>query len=540
MALTARENQMSRLSANTAALFLIIMWASHGLSAPQQATNVFEINAMLLPGLGCDDDRDNDSDGLTDQDDPDCSGGGAEARPDPWDDAYRWWVKIDTTTWHVELIGPTYIYVYDDDGYIVDWVDITVNNMFGDADGESGDAYAITGYDSDGDTVLGGLDVEEFTTAADWLWGYEEDGSFDNFDDGIAFRLNLTDLLLNPVDKYLHPEFQPDYHYYAYPLRYNGDTVLVNSDGDLLNIDTGELALGGDRTDGDNLHSDVFCDTSDEEYDGGQHGWHISDTLAFVDDGDERLVWNAESGCYDEEETSSTEIMDGCGAAVATTTTGEANRFYGVSGAYCEQFDEYQADSGSASTGLIVEYEVTDGEFSAVIDHELTFDPLILNWFVEDGKDWNEGGMHGLHRVGNTIYASFGRTEMGRCGSEDDFDCDGVDNDDDDLPLDIAASVDTDGDGWPDSFNDSACDDGNPCDENDITSTGVTGLDAFPNDPGEWLDTDLDGVGDNADCYPLDPTQTACPVPTSPSYMLLLLALLMTTLVGWAGVRARS
>ena len=125
------------------------------------------------------------------------------------------------------------------------------------------------------------------------------------------------------------------------------------------------------------------------------------------------------------------------------------------------------------------------------------------------------------------------------CGSEDDFDCDGVDNDDDDLPLDIAASVDTDGDGWPDSFNDSACD-GNPCDENDITSTGVTGLDAFPNNPSEWLDSDLDGVGDNADCYPLDPTQTACPVPTSPSYMLLLLALLMTTLVGWAGVRERS
>jgi len=529
---------MSRLSANTAALFLIIMWASHGLSAPQQATNVFEINAMLLPGLGCDDDNDNDSDGLTDADDPDCSGGGAEARPDPWDDAERWWVKIDTTTWHVELIGPTYIYVYDDDGYIVDWVDITVNNMFGDADGESGDAYAFSGADGDTDTVLGDLDVEDFTTAADWIWGYEEDGSFDDFNDGIAFRLNLNDLLLNPVDKYLHPEFEPDDHYYAYPLRYNGDTVLVNSQGDLLNIDTGELALDEERTDGDNLHSDVFCNTSDDEYDGGYHGWHISDTLAFVDDGDDRLVWNAESGCYDEEDASSTEIMDECDYAVATTTTGEANRFYGVSGAYCGEFDEYQADSGSASTGLIVEYEVTDGEFSAVIDHELTFDPLILNWFVEEDKDWDDGGIHGLHRVGNTIYAAFSRSELGNCGSEDDFDCDEVDNDDDDLPLDIAASVDTDGDGWPDSFNDRACD--GRCDENDITSTGVTGLDAFPNDPGEWLDTDLDGVGDNADCYPLDPTQTACPVPTSPSYMLLLLALLMTTLVGWAGVRARS
>ena len=153
--------------------------------------------------------------------------------------------------------------MYDDDGYIVDWVDISVNNMFGDADGESGDAYAYTGYDSDNDTQLGGLDVEDFTTAADWLWGYEEDGSFDNFDDGIAFRLNLNDLLLNPVDKFLHQEFEPTNHFYAYPLRYNGDTVLVNSVGDLLNIDTGELALNEDRIVGDNLHSDVFCNTSD-------------------------------------------------------------------------------------------------------------------------------------------------------------------------------------------------------------------------------------------------------------------------------------
>jgi len=540
MALTARENQMSRLSANTAALFLIIMWASHGLSAPQQATNVFEINAMLLPGLGCDDDSDNDDDGLTDQDDPDCSGGGAEARPDPWDDAERWWVKIDTTTWHVELIGPTYIYVYDDDGYIVDWVDAYVNNMSGDADGESGHAYAITGADADVQTYLDDLDVEEMTTAADWLWGYDAEGSFPKWNNGIPFRLNLNALLLNPVDKYLHQEFEPSTHYYTYPLRYNGDTVLVNSAGDLLNIDTGELALAADRTVGDNLYSDVFCNTSDGAYGDGYHGWHISDTLAFVDDGDERLVWNAESGCYDEEDASSPEIMDDCDYAVGTTTTGVANRFYAVSGEYCEEFDQYQADSGSANTGLIVEYEVTDGEFAAVIDHELTFDPLILNWAVEGDASWNDAGMHGLHRVGNTIYAVFNRYGWGTCGSEDDFDCDDVDNDDDDLPLDIAASVDTDGDGWPDSFNDSACDDGNPCDENDITSTGVTGLDAFPNDPGEWLDTDLDGVGDNADCYPLDPTQTACPVPTSPSYMLLLLALLMTTLVGWAGVRARS
>jgi hypothetical protein len=33
-------------------------------------------------------------------------------------------------------------------------------------------------------------------------------------------------------------------------------------------------------------------------------------------------------------------------------------------------------------------------------------------------------------------------------------------------------------------------------------------LDAFWNDPTEWLDTDADGVGDNADQFPNDPAET--------------------------------
>ena len=521
-------------------LVVVSMWFMQAVAAPQQATNVFEINDMILPGLGCDDDSDNDNDGLTDEDDPDCSGGGAEARPDPWDDSYKWWVKIDTTTWHVELIGPTFFYVYDDDGYIVDWIDMHVNNMFGDADGESGLAYAHVGDNALSTTDIGGLNVNDVTTGADWLWGYDAGGS-SGFADGFPFRVNLNALLINPVDKWVHPEFTAATHYYSYPLRYNGDTVLVNSDGDLLNIDTGELAEDSERTDGNNLHSDVFCVTSNGNYDNGYHGWHISDTLAFIDDGDHRLVWNAGLGCYDVEPTSSTAIMDACYAAVGTTATGEANRFYGVSSAECDEFADYQAGSGVASTGLIVEYEVTDKEFTAVIDHELTFDPLILNWFVEDGTDnFDDGAMHGLHRVGNTLYGVFSRYALSdTCGSEDDFDCDGVDNVDDDLPLDISASVDTDGDGWPDSFNDNGSCDGGPCDKNDITTSGVSGLDAFPNDPREWLDTDGDGVGDNSDCYPRDPTEFACPVPVTPPHLLVLLALLMTTLVGWAGARLR-
>ena len=32
--------------------------------------------------------------------------------------------------------------------------------------------------------------------------------------------------------------------------------------------------------------------------------------------------------------------------------------------------------------------------------------------------------------------------------------------------------------------------------------------DAFPNDPTETIDTDMDGVGDNADAFDDDPTET--------------------------------
>ena len=60
--------------------------------------------------------------------------------------------------------------------------------------------------------------------------------------------------------------------------------------------------------------------------------------------------------------------------------------------------------------------------------------------------------------------------------------------------------------------------------------------DAFPNDPTETADSDNDGVGDNADAFPNDPTRSvlpAMPVPLMPALVLLLLA----GLLGLLGVR---
>lgn len=71
-----------------------------------------------------------------------------------------------------------------------------------------------------------------------------------------------------------------------------------------------------------------------------------------------------------------------------------------------------------------------------------------------------------------------------------DSDNDGVCNNSDAFPNDPAASVDTDEDGYPDSWNSGKT-------END--STTDLKLDAFAGDPSEWADNDSDGIGDNAD-----------------------------------------
>ncbi|MDB2667799.1 hypothetical protein N9Y71_05900 [Luminiphilus sp.] len=72
-----------------------------------------------------------------------------------------------------------------------------------------------------------------------------------------------------------------------------------------------------------------------------------------------------------------------------------------------------------------------------------------------------------------------------------DPDNDGVPNEQDAFPSDPAASVDSDGDAYPDQWNEDATDE-------QIAQSALT-LDAFPESQFEWLDTDGDGIGNNAD-----------------------------------------
>ena len=77
-----------------------------------------------------------------------------------------------------------------------------------------------------------------------------------------------------------------------------------------------------------------------------------------------------------------------------------------------------------------------------------------------------------------------------------DKDGDGFLNGQDSFPLDPSESIDTDFDGIGDNAD--------PDDDNDGV---IDGADSFPLDPSESIDTDVDGVGDNADFFPTDPSE---------------------------------
>ncbi|MDO6720896.1 choice-of-anchor U domain-containing protein, partial [Psychrosphaera sp. 1_MG-2023] len=76
-----------------------------------------------------------------------------------------------------------------------------------------------------------------------------------------------------------------------------------------------------------------------------------------------------------------------------------------------------------------------------------------------------------------------------------DSDGDGVGDNTDAFPAYSGASVDADGDGYPDSYHDGY--------DHEIAQGGKE-LDQFLGNSAEWSDVDLDGVGDNSDAFPLD------------------------------------
>jgi hypothetical protein len=92
-----------------------------------------------------------------------------------------------------------------------------------------------------------------------------------------------------------------------------------------------------------------------------------------------------------------------------------------------------------------------------------------------------------------------GDSQGNACDADDDND--GVADASDEFPLDASESVDTDGDGVGDNADNCPSTSNAAQTDTDGDGTGDA-CDAFPSDPAEMVDTDGDGVGDNSDNCP--------------------------------------
>ncbi|MAZ25408.1 MAG: hypothetical protein CMK41_06515 [Porticoccaceae bacterium] len=158
-----------------------------------------------------------------------------------------------------------------------------------------------------------------------------------------------------------------------------------------------------------------------------------------------------------------------------------------------------------------------------------------------DGDGYNNQGGGDAFPLDATEWLDTDSDSIGNNADTDD-DGDGVSDEEDAFPLDPAESADTDGDGvgdnadaFPnnadettDSDSDGVGDNsdncpsvansdqsnydndalGDACDPDDDNDGLSDEYDAFPLDPTEQVDSDGDGVGDNADVFPNDATET--------------------------------
>ena len=106
-------------------------------------------------------------------------------------------------------------------------------------------------------------------------------------------------------------------------------------------------------------------------------------------------------------------------------------------------------------------------------------------WPVGDDPDDNDGNNPGIAYVDAD---GDGLADNGGLNPDPDDDNDGVPDADDAFPNDPGESVDTDGDGT-----------GNNADTDDDNDGTLDGADAFPLNDQETTDSDQDGIGDNAD-----------------------------------------
>ncbi|MDA7797690.1 gliding motility-associated C-terminal domain-containing protein [Flavobacteriaceae bacterium] len=214
-------------------------------------------------------------------------------------------------------------------------------------------------------------------------------------------------------------------------------SIPVDSDNDgLSDIEESELGTDPENfdTDGDGVNDKIDAFPLDPEHNSDQDGDGIPDLLDPDDDND-GVPDRTDVFPYDPTESQDTD-SDGIGN---------------------------NADDDDDNDG-----------YPDLVEIEAGTDPLNKDDFPED---LDGDGLSDIEEI-----------ELGTDPENPDTDGDGINDYEDDFPLDVRYSVDSDKDGIPDEID--------PDDDND----GVFDeLDAFPLDEKEQLDTDGDGIGDNKD-----------------------------------------
>jgi hypothetical protein len=135
----------------------------------------------------------------------------------------------------------------------------------------------------------------------------------------------------------------------------------------------------------------------------------------------------------------------------------------------------------------LIKVVVDDANYSLPDGVSNTFELVSDNTILQNFKEFVNSQDSAL--IATTIQTMIEDEELISWGGDSqDFDNDGVSDSADAFPFNPAESLDTDADGI-----------GNNADIDDDNDTFADNIDAFPLDKTEWSDTDSDGIGNNAD-----------------------------------------
>ena len=222
----------------------------------------------------------------------------------------------------------------------------------------------------------------------------------------------------------------------------------------------------------------------DNDNDGFPDYWHITCDLTCQNNSNLRLDVYLNDTDNDSVENDIDHFINDSAASLDTDDDGRPDDWHVDCDHICQANSELQVDEDDDNDGVVDTVDVFPLTFAASLD--LDRDGFPDYWHAHCNiACQNESGL--------TLDASLF-----------DTDNDGIENDFDDFINNPAASIDTDGDGQPDQWNTHCnldCQMASKLilDEDDDNDGVRDENDAFSTDSSEFLDTDGDGIGNNAD-----------------------------------------